>query len=251
MLQKGEGIVIRTVDYGETHKIITLFTRDMGKIACMARGAKKPKSSLVAVSQLLTYGQYLIYAGHGMGTLRQGEVLESFREIQSDIYKAAYASYMVELLDRLTEDKQRNPFLFELLYQSLHDIEEGLDPEVLTFIFEMKMLDVAGIKPQVNGCVQCGDTEGLRAFSLREGGLLCMNCQHVDPYPLHITETTAKLLRLFLYMDLKRLGNISLKKETRKELKAVISAYYDEYSGLALKSKRFLEQLERMEADMS
>jgi DNA repair protein RecO (recombination protein O) len=67
-----------------------------------------------------------------------------------------------------------------------------------------------------------------------------------DERAYRLSAHTARLLRLFFYFDLQRLGQISLKKETKQELKEIISAYYDEYSGLRLKSKRFLEQVERL-----
>lgn len=251
MLQKGEGIVIRCVDYGETNKIVTAFTRDSGKIAFMARGVKKPRSSLASVTQLFTYGHYLYFTGKGMGTLRQGEVLDTFRALREDIYRTAYAAYIAELLDRLTDEKSPKPFLFEWLYQSLHYIDEGVDPEVISFIFEAKMLNVAGIRPQLEKCVNCGKQEGQFVFSVKEGGLLCSRCAAIDPRHLKLSGASLKLMRLFVNMDMKRLGKVSLKPKTKKELKLALTAYYEEYSGLKLKSKRFLDQMERMESDLS
>jgi DNA repair protein RecO (recombination protein O) len=251
LLQKGEGIVIRTVDYGETHKILTLFTRDTGKIALFARGAKKTRSRLSPVTQLFTYGNYLYLLGKGLGTLRQGETVDSFRSLREGLYRTAYAAYIAELLDKLTDEKMPNPFLFELLYQTFHYMDEEVDPEVMTFIFETKMLDVAGIRPYLEGCMNCKRTEGPFVFSIREGGLLCDRCKGLDPHHLRISPTAVKLLRLFSSIDLSRLGSVSLKPVTKRELKSLLSAYYDEYSGLKLKSKRFLEQLEKIDPDSS
>ncbi|KYG32041.1 DNA repair protein RecO [Alkalihalobacillus trypoxylicola] len=246
MLHKVEGIVIRTSVYGESNKIVTLFTRELGKIGVMARGAKKPKSRLSSVSQLFMYGHFLVQKNQGLGTLNQGEIIDSFREVRNDLYLAAYASYIVELLDRLTDESEKNPYLFELLYQVLHYLDEGIDPDVLMRIFEMKMLAVAGIKPELDQCVSCQKQHLPAAFSIKEAGFLCSNCLYKDSYAYKMTEQSAKLLRLFFYMDLNRLGKISLKEDTKKALKTIIQAYYEEYSGVTLKSRKFLEQLERM-----
>jgi DNA repair protein RecO (recombination protein O) len=246
LLQKCEGIVIRTTDYGETNKIVTLYTREFGKVGVMARGAKKPNSRLSSITQPFTYGQYLIQTGSGLGSLQQGEILASMRNIREDIFATAYASYIVELTDKAVDEKQANPFLFELLAQTLHYMNEGLDIEILTFIYEMKMLNVLGIKPKLDGCSVCGSREGKFAFSIREGGFLCERCFSRDPHRMEISQSTVRLLRLFYYFDLHRLGKISVKYETKTELKKVIQSYYDEYSGLSLKSKRFLEQVERL-----
>ncbi|MFV8826689.1 DNA repair protein RecO [Alkalihalobacterium sp. APHAB7] len=246
MFQKVEGIVIRTSDYGESNKIVTLFTREMGKIGVMARGAKKPKSRLAAVSQLFIYGTFLVQKSSGLGTLQQGEIIQSYREVRNDLLRASYASYIVELTDKLTNDRERNPFLFELLMQTLHYIDEEVDPEILVRLYEVKMLFVAGIGPQLNNCASCGSVDGEFSFSIGEGGFLCHRCSAKDPYRLKISPGTIKLLRLFYHFDLNRLGNISVKKETKQELKQVLNSYYDEYSGLRLKSRSFLDQLEKM-----
>ncbi|HEY4552046.1 MAG TPA: DNA repair protein RecO, partial [Bacillaceae bacterium] len=125
MLQKIEGIVIRTTDYGESNKVVVLYSREAGKIGGMARGAKKPSSRLASVSQLFTYGYFMIQSGRGLGTIQQGEMISSLRGIREDIFKTAYASYIVDLLDKSTGEKESNPFLFELLYQTLNYIDEG------------------------------------------------------------------------------------------------------------------------------
>lgn len=246
MLQKCEGIVIRSIDYGETNKIVTLYTREWGKIGVMARGANKPNSRLAAVTLPFTHGFFLVQMGRGLGNLQQGEILSSYKSIKEDIFLTAYASYVAELTDKSTEERKANPFLFELLLQTLAYMNDGLDPEVLVLIYEMKMLNVLGLYPVLDQCAVCGKTEGQFSFSIREGGFLCHRCREKDPYRFDISRASIKLLRIFYYIDLKRLGNISVKDETKKELRAVVDAYYDEYSGLVLKSKRFLKQMEQL-----
>jgi DNA repair protein RecO (recombination protein O) len=244
LLQKVEGIIIRTNDYGETNKIITVFTRELGKIGLMARGAKKPSSRLSSISQLFTYGYFLVQTSKGLGTLQQGESITSMKHIKADIIAMAYASYIVELTDKAMEEKKGNPYLFELLYQTLNYINEGLDIEILTMIYELKMLQVIGLYPHLSSCVNCGRTESVFSFSIQEGGFLCHICSEKDPNRLQISPATVRLLRLFYSFDIKRLGNISVKNETKAELKMVITRFYEEYSGLMLKSKRFLNQLD-------
>jgi DNA repair protein RecO (recombination protein O) len=245
MLQKCEGIVIRSTDYGESNKVVTIYTREWGKIGVMARGAKKSKSRLSAITQLFTHGYFLVQKGTGMFSLQQGEMVTSMRSIREDIFLTAYASFVVELTDKSTEDKKSNPFLFELLYQTLHFLNEGYDPDILVDIFEMKILNVLGLNPILNQCSVCGRTDGEFAFSIREGGFICHRCLDKDPYHLKLLPATVKLLRLFYYFDLSRLGNISVKDETKQELRKVISTYYEEYSGLHLKSKKFLKSIDR------
>ncbi|MDR6122325.1 DNA repair protein RecO [Neobacillus drentensis] len=245
MLQKCEGIVIRTTDYGETNKIITIFTREWGKIGVMARGAKKPNSRLSSVTQLFTHGYFLVQRGSGLGSLQQGEIATSLRSIGEDIFLTAYASYIVELTDKCTDEKKPNPFHFELLLQTLNYMNEGYEPDILMNIYEMKMLNVMGLYPVLNQCSVCGSTDGHFSFSIREGGFICHRCLEKDRYHYKLSPATVKLLRLFYYFDLSRLGNISVKAETKAELKNVIDAYYEEYSGLHLKTKKFLNSMDQ------
>lgn len=243
VLEKCEGIVIRTTDYGESNKIVTLYTREWGKIGLMARGAKKPNSRLSGISQLFNHGHFLFQKSRGLGTLQQGELISFWKEIKEDIFLTAYASYIIDLTDKCTDEKKPNPYLFELLYQTLNYINEGYDPEILMYIYEMKMLNTIGLYPVLDQCALCRSKEGIFSFSIKEGGFICHRCLDKDPYHLKISEAAVKLLRIFYYIDLSKLGSISVKKETKQELKKVISAYYDEYSGLLLKTKKFLDKV--------
>ncbi|PGP45676.1 DNA repair protein RecO [Bacillus thuringiensis] len=247
MFQKVEGIVIRTTDYGETNKIVTIFSRERGKVSAMARGAKKPKSRLASVSQLMTHGHFLIQMGSGLGTLQQGEIISTMKEIREDIFLTAYASFIVELTDKATEDKKHNPYLFEMLYQTLHYMCEGVDPEVLSLIYQTKMLPVLGMRPYFDTCAICHQETDFVAFSVREGGFLCSRHAEQDPYRIPVGEAVHKLLRLFFHFDLHRLGNVSVKDSTKKQMRLVLNTYYDEYCGIYLKSRRFLEQLDKFQ----
>ncbi|CAG9619349.1 DNA repair protein RecO [Sutcliffiella rhizosphaerae] len=249
MLHKCEGIVIRTNAYGENNKILTIFSEELGKVGVMARGANKPSSRFTAVSQLFSHATFVFQRGTGLGSLQQGEIMDSMRSIREDIFLTAYASYIVELMDKVTEEGIRNQALYKLLYQVLHFMDDGYDPEILTFIYELKMCDRIGITPQLNGCASCGAKEGNFAFSIKEGGFLCNRCFHKDSHLIKISPATLKILRALYYYDLDRMGNITLKEETRKEIRFVIDEYYEAYSGIMLKSKRFLKQMGALKAN--
>ncbi|HZG16241.1 MAG TPA: DNA repair protein RecO [Candidatus Bathyarchaeia archaeon] len=250
MLVKWEGIIIRSVDYGESSKVITLFSREHGKVGIMARGAKKPKSRLTAVSQLFTHGYYMCKtgAGSGMPDLSQGEIVESYRELRQDIVRTAYAAYVAELIDRLTHEREPNPFLFQLLALTFRYLDEGKDPEILARIVESKMLIVAGLRPQLEACCNCGREEEPYTISVSQGGLLCPQCQASDPYAIAVTSGTWKLLRLFQLFDLERLGEIEVKPATRSQLRHVLRSFIDEHLDLRLKSRSFLDQVEKFSA---
>lgn len=244
-MEKCEGIVIRQTDYRESDKIVVLYTREFGKIGVVARGAKKTKSRLAAVTQPFVNGYFTFFASSGLGTLQQSELIQNFSSIQQDIFLTAYAAYICELLDKATDEKRANPSLYELVFQILRDIDEGYDPEILVQLFEMKMLPVMGFYPVMDKCAICGETTGHFDFSTHSDGIICHRCFEKDPYRLHLPEKVVKLLRLFYIFRLDRLGNIDVKPETKKLLRKVIDTYYQEKTGLYLKSKKFLLDMEK------
>ncbi|WJY28496.1 MULTISPECIES: DNA repair protein RecO [Sporosarcina] len=248
MMNKWEGIVLRTIPYGETNKIVTILTKEAGKLTAMARGAKKPASRLSSVTQVFVHASFLLRTGKGMGALEQGETIDSMRHIREDLEATAYASYIVELTDKLTEDGSRLSGVFDLLYDSLHAIDEGYDPEAVALFAEWKMLPVAGIYPVLHQCASCGATEGEFAFSFQEIGFLCHRCFHRDPYIVRITPAQLKLIRTFAAVPISQVGSLILKKTTKQFMKKLVRQIYDEQVGLRLKSRTFLDQMDRTPA---
>ncbi|WP_088041776.1 DNA repair protein RecO [Bacillus sp. EAC] len=250
MLQRVEGIVLRANPYGESNVIITLLTRELGKIGVVARGAKKTNSRLASVTQLFTYGSFLIQKGSGLGTLSQGELIDSFRDVRGDLFATSYASIIVELTDKAIDEKKNNPYLFELVLQLLQHMNEGADAEVLAYLFMTKMIPVLGYPPFFDNCINCrcsANENVFVAFSVKEGGFLCQRCKHTDPYAYPVSEKSVKLMRLFYHFDVNRLGKIEVSDQTKKNLQQILFSYYDEYSGIYLKARKFLDQLKVMD----
>lgn len=245
MMVKAEGIIIRTTDYGETNKIVTLYTKEFGKIGLMARGAKKPKSELSAISHVLFYGLCLFRKGRGLGVLYQAESLNPFRSILENIEITGYAALIVELTDRLTEDGLPSQAIYHLLKDTLLLMEKGKDPAVMSAIFAMKMLPQAGIDPELTHCVRCGKQKGRYRFSIVEGGYLCDECAPTDRYAIEMSGTVQKLLPIMRLVPLERLGKVSLKAKTIGMIETIIYAYYEQNAGIKLRSRKFIEQLSK------
>lgn len=245
MLEKIEGIIIKQIDYGETNKIITIFSKNIGKFTALARGAKKPRSRMAAVAQPFILGQFFVYINRGLSTVQQGEIIHSFRKIREDIIKTAYTAYITELTEKLLDDKSPDPFLYEQLYETMKWIAEKEDSEIPIMMYELKMFAKGGFAPVFSHCAHCGTREDANAFSIPEGGLLCNKCKHVDPDAIQLSKIQIKMLHLFQNVGLEQIGDISVKPENRKLFRQIIDAYYDRYGGFYLKSKRFLNQLDK------
>lgn len=245
MIVRVEGIVIRSIDYGEGNKILTVFSKEAGKISMMARGAKKVKSRHAAIAQLFTYGEFICYKSGSMGTLNNGEIWNAYNRLKDDIHKTAYAAYLMELTDRMLGENERNAPLFVQLKASLDAIDEDKDPQIVTNIYELKMLSIAGYMPVLGECVSCGSKEGTMTVSISLGGTVCARCRHTDPGSIAVSETALKLLRLFLHMDIRRLGKTEVKETTKKQLKLIIRQFLDAHVEIKWKSRSFLDQMDK------
>lgn len=244
MLEKVEGVIIRTQDYGETHVIATLFSDRLGKIGVLARGAKKPKSRMSAVTQLFIHGDYLVRTGKGLSVLEQGDVIQSHRKIREDIFLTAYASYLAELTNVLVDEKKPNYYIYQQLLSTLKGITDQKDPIVLSMMYEMKLYKIAGFAPIIDRCQNCQRTDLIHSFSIKEAGVLCKRCLSVDPNHRPINQTQYKLLRLFSEVDMERVANINVKNENKLIIREILDQYYETYGGLTLKTKKFIKQID-------
>ncbi|GEL78309.1 DNA repair protein RecO [Tenuibacillus multivorans] len=249
MIEKVQGIVLRTRDYGETNKIITLYTKEYGLISAVARGAKKTKSRMAAITQPFIYGLFLTQIGKGLGTIHQGDILNSMRGIREDIIKTAYASYMCELVAKMVNEKEPNSALFDELNISLERMLDDEPPEAISIMFELKMYHIGGFAPVVHNCVNGHDDRPITAFSVVDGGVVCDMCQSSSEYTIPLPAHAYKVLRQMSLTSIKRIRNISIKHDTLKLLRHILDQYYERYGGMTIKSKRFLDQMHLLDHD--
>ena len=122
-------------------------------------------------------------------------------------------------------------------------VEEGLNPEALTQILELKYLDYLGVSPSLDACANCGSTENIISLSPTEGGYVCKNCFQNERI---VSEKTIKMIRLYYYVDLSKITKLDVKKEITNEINTFLDEYYEKYTGLYLKSKNFLKEINRL-----
>ena len=243
MIKKIEGIIVSEVDYKESSKIINVFSPTVGVIGILARGTKKVNNNLSGVTSKLTYGYFYIkYKENGLSTLIEVDVIDGFKKIRRNIEMISYASYLLEL-SSMAYKHDNNLEIYNLLIASLKKINEGYDYEVITNILELKLLEYLGIKPVIDSCVSCGSKADIVTISSYRGGYLCKNCARDE---VIVNIKTIKLLRMFYYVDINKISKLDISDNIKKELNRFIDDYYDRYSGLYLKSKIFLKNLQNI-----
>ena len=240
---KIEGIIINEVNYSESSKILKILTKELGLISVMSKGCRSLKSKLRGVSTKLIYGNFdIYYKKEGISTLISVDVKDTLRNILTNIDKISYTSYILDLTNQVykhSDDKN----IYELLISVILKINEDYDHKILTCIFELKLLEYLGIKPNIDGCSICGNDKNIITISTNHGGYVCKNCyQNGKIY----NNKTIQLIRMFYYVDISKITKLEIKEDIKKELIEFINDYYDQYSGLYLKSKVFLDNLNKI-----
>ena len=235
--------MLSEIDYKESSKIINILTKEYGIIGLIARGTKQVKSKLSGVTSKLTYGYFYVnYKENSLSNLMEVDIIDRFKNIRKNIDLMSYSLYLLELAEKVFKH-DNDASIYDMLIASLKKIDEGYDYKVITIIFELKMLDYLGIRPVIDECVNCGNKLDIVTISSYRGGYLCKNCAKGEV----ITNIkTIKLLRMFYYVDISKITKLEVSDNIKEELSKFVYDYYDRYSGLYLKSREFLQNLDKL-----
>ena len=241
MIEKVEGIIIKETPYGETSKIINVLTKEYGIIGIMCKGAMGMKSKLRSMTMKLTYGIFNIYYKKDkLSLLNSVDIINPFKKIKEDIVLISYASYICDLVYQVIKNDRINEKIYNDFINSLLKIEEGLNPTVITNILEVKLLDYLGVGLNLTSCISCGNKKDIVTLSSEKGGLICKNCYRGERIvPISLVKT----INMYYLVDIKSISKLSLNKEIVNDINYFLSNYYDDYTGLYLKSKSFLANL--------
>lgn len=228
-----QGIVLKSVTYKENDLILTIFTRKLGKISAIARGAKKSKSSLLSSSQIFAYANFTLKKEGNMYRVTQSEIIKSFYNLSYNFEAFSYATHILKLVDTFLIDNQSNNRLFILLAQSLYLFsEEEIDMKYITLCFELKFLDYIGFKPIVKTCANCYNNDFKNpVFNVYEGGVLCEKCSEHFEHNLNMNITTTKLIQYILDNDILSCSKAKVSKYLINELSKILKIYMDVYLG--------------------
>lgn len=214
---------------GDYDKMVTLLTPDLGKIGCAAKGARRPKSTLMAGTQFLCFGDFLIYKGASSYNLNSCEPLEIFYNLRLDIDKLTYASRVAKIVNDVTDENQNTYRILQLTLNTIYMISESdKDLEFILSIFKIRLLTLLGFRPIIDKCTSCNTKENLRYFSFKDNGFKCEICSKQDKGAFKISDTTIKAIRYIIMSDPKKIYSFDLSDENKQELKLVSKIYLNE-----------------------
>ena len=237
-----KSLILYNRNFREDDKLVKIFTEQAGKRMFFVKHAGKSK--LAPVIQPLTAAELLMKINDdGLSYIEDYQAVESYGQIKGDLFVMAYASYVAALADASIQDNQPDPALFAFLQKTLDLMNQGLDHEVLTNIFEIQILSRFGLSLNFHDCVFCHRTGLPFDFSFQYGGVLCSEHYHKDAHRSHLNPNIPFLLNQFQAVQFSELETISLSPEIKRQIRDFMDQLYDEYVGIHLKSKKFIDSL--------
>ena len=238
------GMVIASAPIGEYDRRVVFLTKERGKIATFARGARKPNSVLVGVTSPFTFGTFTLYEGRTSYTVVSASVSNYFEELRQDIEGAYYGFYFLEFANYYAREANDETELLKLLYQTLRAItNKSIPNRLIRYIYELRAVYINGEGPQMYECVCCGDREREKAFSIRKGGLICRECREAVPDARTLLPATLYAMQYIISSPIEKLYTFVLKQEVLDELGVIVGAYIETYVGKQFKSLEILETI--------
>ena len=224
-----KGIIIAENNMGDFDKMLTMLTPGVGKISCVAKGARRPNSALLAGTQFLCFGEYVMYRGKEHYTINSCESIEVFYNLRTDLDKLNVAVNITKIIQDVTNENENSYKILQLYLNTLYMLSEtDKDMNFITAVFKLKLLCYLGFRPKIESCVSCKEKENLEYFSIKDNGIKCMACARQDKGAIKISESTYLALKYIITAPSKKLFSFSLKDESLQELKLISKVYFNE-----------------------
>ena len=225
---KTKGIVISESNMNDFDKMVTILTPN-GKIGCAAKGARKPKSMLMAATQFLCFGEYLIYNGASSYNINSCDTIEIFYNIRTDLDKLKYAAHITKIINDVTDEHQNTYKILQLFLNTLYMISEtDEDLDFIVSIFKIRLSCILGFMQIINRCARCGKNEEIKYFSFEDNGFKCEACGRQDKSAIRINNSTINAIRYIVLSDAKKIFSFNISEDNKKELEIVAKLYLND-----------------------
>ena len=229
-LFKVKGIVIKEIQYKDNDKIITLLTDEFGKISCLAKGAKKNNSPLLAACQLFVYSEFVLYKGTSFYHINSAETIDTFYNLRSSLDKIDMACEVTTILNRFIYEEQESTEILSLYLNTLFVIaKKNLDYSFVISVFKLKLLKVSGFLPSFAICGNCkkkliGEEikQNKYVYSKSLNHVICDECKSKEDTIMILNEAVFYAVNFVATESMKRIFMFELKDEAQKEFKTFV-----------------------------
>lgn len=244
MILKTEGIVLKTFDLRETSRIAVFFTKEHGKVSGVLKGIRKDHrkfgSSVDRFSvNLIVYYQY---RNSDLHLISHCDLKGYYYPIRQDLKKSLAASYILELVNLMMPQEEKNEKIYQLMLDFLESLQTADDPNLLVHFFQIKILSLSGFKPNLDRCLKCKKRiiEHAR-FSVKEGGLVCPDCSVSDVTVEVLSPGAVSSIIYVENHDWPICLRLKLTDSVQKELKYVLNNFLVFHLGRKIKSAKYLK----------
>lgn len=234
-----EGVILKRTPYKENDMILHVYTKDYGKIGIHARGIRKLTSKNARACQDMMVSEMTIRLKKGLSSLIKASPLHYLRHIKENIDSEIIGNYILEYYYRYIEENHPSLEEYEMLIDSLNALDQGYHPLLVYLLFNVFVLNHNGVSIDVEGCVLCGSSQVV-SISLEDGGFLCAeHLGHHHTYSVDVLKTFRHLHKI----PMKYIDSLHIEESVMKELIPIMDYYIEEYTGISLKTKAFIQQI--------
>ena len=221
-----QAIVLRVTDYNDRDALLTVLTRNHGKLTIKARGLRRKNSPLVAPCQLLSFGEFTLFEYKGQYTINEAHAIELFQGLRRDLGKLSLGTYFAQAAEVLSQEDIPNPELLSLVLNCLYALDKLGKAELLVkSVFELRSAVIAGYAPDLFGCHVCGSQEP-KFFDISGGALLCDHCRSAATgIRLPVSPAVLEAMRYITYCDPKKLFAFEIGPESLQQLSSITEAF--------------------------
>ncbi len=241
-----EAVILRHSDYGEADRMLTLYTAQIGKTRALVKGARKITSRKAGHLEPFTHVKLQLAKARDIPLVTQADTIDAYLPLRENLLLTSQASYIIELLDRLTyDDGSENTSIFRLLTETLSRLASGADPWVVTRYYEMRLLDYLGFRPQLFECANCRKPvlPEDQFFSYAQGGVICRNCAPKMSHLKPISVDTLKYLRHFQRSTYADAARALPTANTRTQAEELMQGYFTFLLERELNTPGFLKKI--------
>lgn len=195
----------------------------------MAKGARRPKSALLAGTQMFCFGEYLMYKGSNTYHINSVEPIEVFYNIRTDLDKLKYAVHINKIIQDVTHENQNTYKILQLLLNTLYTISEtDKNLDLVLSTFKLRLLCILGFTPNINKCTGCNNNQSLQYFSMKDNGFKCNICGKQDTSCITMSESTKNAVKYTVTSPPKKLYSFNIKDESLEEFKLITKLYFND-----------------------
>lgn len=226
---KVKGVILSENNMGDYDKMLTMLTPNFGKISCVAKGARRPKSALLAGTQMFCFGEYMMYQGTSTYHINSCETIEIFYKLRTDLEKLKYAIHINKIVQDVTEENENCFNIMQLYLNALYTISEtDKDLDLTISIFKLRLLCILGYTPRILSCTNCKEKDNLTYFSIKDNGFKCEACARQDKSSLQMSESTKNAIKYTITAPAKKLFSFNLINESLEEFKLICKIYFNQ-----------------------